>query len=483
MVICLLAAGSRAFAVDPVAERRMEAFASARENIEVIIGIAPSIAPSLETERFQRELGLQLARGNGPGWQTTIRFQTLTLDRFELSADRLVYFFDPSTRQEDGSKPFDKTFVVVLSGTGSGTSYQVIEYDWFLESTSDVVAGTSSLRGFLASDLTTAIDHAYRRLMKLERGEGDQFVAVLKGGELVHEEAGDGLIKAGEFYAPVNFYLDRKGKLLNREFIPWTYLKVEQKDRSKVDGTVVSAYRGILSGRRRRVETYAYRLRANFPATEITFIRRDENKSRLAGYLVKTVPVEKPIKSEEEVVPQILQQGYTSRTGALNLISQLEQPIVTVNVISGESILAKVPLMVGSAKSVQLEVPNDLVRLGVEGDLQTLETELVDLVARRAVLMATARKAGKEGDLRALDEMETELKAFPTSRQLLQEITVVRVNSVNEALKQKNKAAATKVEKLCAAATELVEKHLDENVVLEFLAEIVELKKTIEAST
>ncbi len=472
------------FGVDPITERKLEEFASATERVEVIVAIPETtLATSIDTRDLQYQLLSQLKLQMGPAWQTTIQVQPLPRERFELTIDRITFFVkDAEQRSQIGAeqaRKVDKTFIIVLSREKGGIGYQVLEYDWFLNEASDVVSGVSSLSAFRPSDLARAINACYRPIMKIIDGENNQFEALLKGGEYLLDA--DSRIQQGDYYAPVNFYYDRKGNLVNREFIPWTYLKIGNRERSDVDGEVISAYRNILGGQRRRVETYAYRRQANFKTSEMTFQRRDETKSALAGYLVKTSAIEPPQKDKKET--RILEEEYTSRDGSLSLKADPKEPIVMINVISGDAVLVKVPFMVGSSPAVQLDVPNDLVRLGVEGELQTLETQLVDLVARRAVLMARARKAGKEKDMGALDEIEKDLKTFPNSRTLLREISVVKVNSVEEALKQRNRAAASKVEKLCASASELVEKHLSEKITLEILAEIGELKKSIKTES
>lgn len=487
LLLGILASLSRSsLAIDPGNERKREAFASAQERVQVVVAVPdPGLSSSLDLRELRVELVHALAGHFGQAWMTSVEVQLITNNAQRLSFERLNYFLPlpTSNAPADQSSPplSDKSFVVVLSREGGGVGYQVIEYDWFLGSASDVVSGTTSLRSFLTADLAAAIQTTYRPLMKIVSGVDDRFESILKGGELVHPDGRASRITPGDLYAPVNFYYSRQGELINREFIPWTYLKIAQHERARLSGQVVTAYRNILGGQRRRVETYAFRKRANFPQTDMNFVRRDESRSPLAGYLIKTVPLAaEPLNHEGDLETKILQSGHTTRDGSLTLLAQPEHPIVMVNVISGEAVLAKVPFLVGSAPQALLEVPNDLVRLGVEGELQTMETELVDLVARRAVLMARARKAGKEGDLKTLGEIEAELKDFPIARTLLREITIVRVNSVEEALRQKNRAAANKVEKLCASASELVQKHLNEKVVLDFLTEINELKKTIE---
>ena len=42
-----------------------------------------------------------------------------------------------------------------------------------------------------------------------------------------------------------------------------------------------------------------------------------------------------------------------------------------------------------------LELPDDTLRLEIEGSIATLQAELVDAVARRAVLMALAKARAK----------------------------------------------------------------------------------------
>ena len=59
-------------------------------------------------------------------------------------------------------------------------------------------------------------------------------------------------------------------------------------------------------------------------------------------------------------------------------------------------------------------LPDDSLRLQVEGQLQQVQSDLVSFVATRTALMAIARVSAKKQDWANVDERTRQLDALPT---------------------------------------------------------------------
>ncbi len=471
-----------ALAIDPLMERQHEQFAARPDQVSVVVAFSSSpFWQFASIQDVENSLRSQLSIAYSTTWSLTQYTRQLSTDDIALSPSLMTYLLDSVPAS---SLPTEKTFLIAIEYQSGQFPFHVVEYDHLLESQSDVYTHTSSDLRFLGQDLAIAIESTFRPLVKITASEKDQFTALMKTGEYIDSQSQLPRFTPGDLLTPINIYYDRKGVILKREPVPWTYLQVNSRDRAVVTGQIISAYSNVIGGSRRRIETYAVRQKANHPATTISFVRRDSIKSPLSGYLVKSTvhPHYQSVTADNSSplpAPEILSEDYTNRQGKLTIPRNSKSPIQMVNVISGESILVRVPMLIGASPAWDLPVPNDLIRLAVEGQLQVLETELTDLVAHRAVLMATARKLAKSGKFDEVDKILLEMKNFPTARALKVELTAIRVNAVNKATEQRNRAAANKVESLCSKATELVEKYLGENVYQAFEDEIEEIKKTI----
>ena len=96
-----------------------------------------------------------------------------------------------------------------------------------------------------------------------------------------------------------------------------------------------------------------------------------------------------------------------------------------------------------------MKLPDDSVRLGVEGELYLLRDQLVDMVAQKAVYMSLAKKAATEGNLAALEASVVQLDALPTQKRFEDQLNKIQTDALTKATQQKNTAAKRKVESLC----------------------------------
>ena len=107
----------------------------------------------------------------------------------------------------------------------------------------------------------------------------------------------------------------------------------------------------------------------------------------------------------------------TDRNGEVVIPQRENHPTFWIRVYSGTSLLARVPYSPGLVPSDTIELPDDSIRLFVEGELQLLTDQLIDSIALRGVLVARAKKAAERGDTKLVTTLLDEYARVPAKKQ------------------------------------------------------------------
>jgi hypothetical protein len=129
---------------------------------------------------------------------------------------------------------------------------------------------------------------------------------------------------------------------------------------------------------------------------------------------------------------------------------------------SGTGILARVPFCPGIELNLTVEVNDDSPRLSAEGEVSLLEADLVELVARRKVLLLRAEAASKGGKVDDLRLLVADLKSLPSQSQFQQRIDLSRTTAVEGAREKKDQVAEARIRKMYASLGEATKTHLDD---------------------
>ena len=107
--------------------------------------------------------------------------------------------------------------------------------------------------------------------------------------------------------------------------------------------------------------------------------------------------------------------GITDSQGMIELKRE-QAPVVMLLVRSDGRLLAKVPVVPGAAAMVEIPIADDTARLQAQARLVEIREQLVDLVARRNILLARARAQLNQGQLDQAQQLLEELDALPGRR-------------------------------------------------------------------
>lgn len=133
--------------------------------------------------------------------------------------------------------------------------------------------------------------------------------------------------------------------------------------------------------------------------------------------------------------PQL--QLVSDRNGDVVIDRKEGHPTFWIRVYSGASLLARVPYAPGLIPFDTIELPDDSIRLGVEGEIQLLADKLIDAIALRSVLLARARKMVETGDVDGVEAMLDRRSKVPGKDYFLAAIKNIRIPAENEAKRRR----------------------------------------------
>lgn len=396
------------------------------------------------------------------GWlfpASSVGLHRATLDHFKSQVD--------TTR-------FDKAFLVTVEMAGSRYDVSGRQWDTATRTIGPVVSAETFDRRDVGATAADVIRRIFQPVLTVERVEGNTVILRVQAGRHSPADSSAAQIRPGDVIQPFFRYLDEKLVVRSIQALPWTYLIADSVDGGRVKCSLVSGLRSPLSSSRRRsVDVVALRVRPHFDSTRLKLVPRRNRSKPLIGYSVEAVakrfandkPKGEPLK------------WVTDRRGAVDIPTMTDGPLVWLYIRSGESLLSRVPFVPGIDQTVTIELPDDSIRLAVEGDTELLMIRLVDTVARRAVLIARARILAREGDWKHVDEQVVKIDNLPIIKDFESELILIRVPALEAAARNKDRSAEANVNRICTRVSGLIKRYLDQAPVRTLKTDIAELRK------
>ena len=288
----------------------------------------------------------------------------------------------------------------------------------------------------------------------------------LRAGELSSPDPSFSQLAAGDLMVPMLAYRNKNRVIEKLQSIPWTYVTIDRVDGSSVTATVQSGLRLALGGKKRgRIDTLVVGLRPQWASTKLELYSQTKPPLPLVAHRLE-------IRSEQ-MIPRVtdehpdanpastlLTELLTDRRGLAEVAIQPDHRLVWLFAYSGQHMLARIPFVPGSFGEARLEVPDDAVRLSTEADLQMLQSEVIDAVALRNTAVATIRAAAKKDDWTTVNQKLKLLKKQQKSAELSERLVAIRVAGVAVAKSRKDRAAETRINRMCDETATLVAAHL-----------------------
>lgn len=473
--------------------------------IRIDIAYAPNARLSpLNKSRIQNQLLQKIERSVGEKWILTEKQSSQT------KPDSLIGIYEndwlplPSQvglqrvntkeilkRFPDQS--FDKLYLIAIESAGIGYCISGREFDRLSRKLSPLIKTETFETSFLSGTVFQTINDLFSPIVTVEAVNDNQVTVAEQGSQYLSPDPTVATLAKGYFFVPFLRYLNREREVKNIQMIPWTYIVLEELNRKYATCSISSGLRGILSGSRRRVETLAIRVKPEFSNTRLSLIPRGSSTQSYAGMQVEISPLNpqevrqkqiaaKKLKDESKKPPAqpvdyITGQFLTNRSGTISLKPDPKHPLIWLYIRSGKALVANVPYIPGIDRSIAIQIPDDRIRLNVEGELEILNGELIEEVASLSMKKSRIRGLAKRNDWKKVDDELRKLESAISPKQIFQnKLNLIQVTALEKAQKQFNKSAQSRILRLCRDTSDRIDRFLDPSGIIDLKTELQDLK-------
>ncbi len=435
-------------------------------NVAVEVTVIPSAQLTASVQdQFLRGLEGRLQDDLGAMWKMAF---TAAAPADAMPAQRLVQVTNEDAKARWQEHPSEKVIQLAVSCDSNGWSFAAREWDRASETLGPVSTGGAIDARLAVAAAAQAVKDCFRALVQVDSASGKEVVVRLRAGELTPPDPSAAPLSPGTFLTPFVRVMSRKGELQRVQQIPWTLLRVEDIERARANVLAYSVFPAPVGATKKRLESLAIEVRPTHPQTVLQIIPRTNKGNPIAAARVEIVDrLAGP--NDPDVDREILR---TDRDGKVTVLAE-EKPRVRYAVVSsGTAILARVPFCAGIEPLLVVETNDDSPRLSAEGEVSLLEADLIELVARRKVLLLRAENASKAGKGEEVRTLVLELKKLPTQPQFQQRIDLSRTTAVEGAKDRKDQVAEARIRKMYAALGEAAKTHLDDEKFQEILKDL-----------
>jgi len=371
-----------------------------------------------------------------------------------------------------GEVDYDKVFLLTVQLAGSRQLVAVREWDAATRELGPIFDEETPVRRRMAEHAMSAVARAFRPVLSIESSEDTTATLRLRAGAFPPPDPAAEQLRPGDVLQAFLKSRDFDGNVGRIQLLRWTYLVVDDVQGDRVTCTVASRLRAPLRGARRRVESLALATRVAHEATRLKLVLSSNTKRPLVGHQVRVLESILP----EREAPRPSELFVTDRRGTVMLQRRSEGRLVWIYVLSGNSLLAKFPYVPGSEVQQTLGLSDDSIRLRVEGELDLLQGDLIDLVAKRAQHILLARKLADLDQWERVDEQLSLLRKLPNVGQFRQRLSTIRVPAIEAVRADKNSLAESRITKICTRMSELIDRYVDDDKIRSAEEQIAELR-------
>ena len=337
----------------------------------------------------------------------------------------------------------DKMYFVSVTKNGEGFLQSIRELDCPMKVFGDTIESMSTEWSIVPRSIGHSILDAFTPVARIEETDIKHAKVRVRAAGLVAQPTHPILLSPGDVLVPYLRKNDRNGNPTLLQTIPWTYIALTHGDQVNLVGSIFSGMRGGLTGRQnRRTQRVALRVKPRWTSTALRLGMRDEAKSAAPGIAVyRRTPTatnldllgrsdwrgifslqalappeieyelpepKKDVAVEEVANAEVSSQNHSDGNptagdtaaptppGAQKEKQKekpkgkvtLKVPLHLYYVRNGDTVLARLPVIVGLHAMESAELPDDSRRLEAEALLKGLQGEIIDAVARRQILIS-----------------------------------------------------------------------------------------------
>lgn len=335
---------------------------------------------------------------------------------------------------------FHKAFVVSIERDGTSFIIGCREFDSRIHEITPVRFEVTQDERSIGNTAARLMRDTFRPMLTFSRAfSGDNGASMMEmqvqGGEIIPPDPSAEQVIPGDVLRPFVRQMERREpkKLKLLRALPLTYLRVMDIDTVETRGKATTVFithlrTQIFGAKGRRTQHLAIRQRPGADRSRVRLVLKGREDKPLISHRL-ALAYQLNWRGEEDG-PQT--QLVSDRNGEVVIETRENHPTFWIRVYSGTSLLARVPYAPGLLPADTIELPDDSIRLGVEGEIQLLADELVDAIALREVTIARCKFASEAGDVPLVDELLAAYVAVPGKKYFLEQASNIRVLSEEE---------------------------------------------------
>jgi hypothetical protein len=423
----------------------------------IAIDVPGGLAEKLASE-VPRYLNERVEASIGTAWSFEVQLARGAL-RQSVFSNLLTFRTDPPTVFSSSG---DKLLLVGVQSKPDGFQLTAREFDHYIERWSVPIRRESRQSQMLAEQMFALVEQAVAplALFELDATNEKQVVLHARGAALFSTRAAESWARPGDVFLPVLRRTTRGGELAKDgiQIVPWTYLEAVSIDGPKLVGLVHSGTRMPFGARRQgRVEQVALAVRSDPGETQLRLESRSNKGKPLAGY---EVYAQKPGGEETTRI------GASDNSGRIT-VRPGPHAVQKLFIKNGGQLLAKLPIVPGVEPEIKVPLPDDDMRLEAEARLAAMREELIDVVARRNILMARVRNKIEQKDFAAAQELIHAIDQLPGRSQFNLTLT-----TASRLLRSDDPQIQRRIDQLFEATQVVLGQYLDSRPVSELHAEL-----------
>ena len=464
-------------------------------NIRLWVAVESTTATLGLTELLQQEVAQGARRASGVVWRifpeaapSALQVDLLTrLDAISIEQVRAaipgVFQVNPQlfgrhyvAAAGDGEMlALDKIVVVAVREVDQGYSIGIRELDVATQQWGDLFSSSTNQVEAVPGIALRQVIRAIRPIAKVEKVEGRSIVARLRAGGLIVAADSPAIVDSGRVMTPVIRRNSAKRAATPPSiYAPaWSYVSIEERKDTTILGTVHSGYGSVIPAKGGpRTERLLLGLTPQYSATRLELRARVTASSSgkappplgrlLTGY---EVYVKNPGEEKTELL------GLTDWQGGIDL-EPTDKPLRLFYIKNGGQMLGRLPYVVGQQPVITANVVDDDPRLAAESYIKSLQSRVLDLVARRQILQVRIRSKLKKGDYAGSKQLVTAFRSLPTAGQLTLEL-----EDRQRRMSHVPGVTGKRIEKLFSDGHKLLQGFLDSADADKLAAEVVEAEK------
>ncbi len=420
------------------------------EPYDVQINIAIDL-PGGIAEQLVGQLPLHLKRridaSLAPAWTCNVHLAT-GQERAKIFA--AIAADDPPLPDLASNK--DKLLLATVRTGSDGLELAVREFDRYVQRWSATRRRQSRQESYIPEQLFSLVYHTFSQLARVELDSKDPHRVLLKPrAAALPRGAGSVIVaKVGDVFLPILRRTTRSGELEKKDgvqIVPWTYIEVSEVKGNMIICRIESARRGpIIVRRQGRIEPVAIAIRCDPDSLTLRLHSRTVADKPLVGY---------------EVFSQTPGDETLARVGLTDAAGQISIPpgkmsVQILYVKHGGQLFARIPAMAGLKNFIDISLPDDDARLAAEASLAAVREDLIDVVARRNILISRVRQKIEKKDYGAAQELIRALDDLPGRPQF----NLTLANAARS-LRSDDPQMQKRIDKLFESTQTLVAQYLD----------------------